>query len=60
MTRRNKIWLVVAVLFTLLNIGGAGYAAAGEEWIHTCIHAALALVGEYFVWRLTLGRAVRT
>jgi hypothetical protein len=52
MTRRSKVWLVVAVLFTLVNLAGAGIAAADGELLHTCIHVALLLLGAYFVWRL--------
>jgi O-antigen/teichoic acid export membrane protein len=58
MTRRSRIWLVVALLFTLLNLVAAGMAALGGELLHTCIHAALLLLGSYFVWRLGLRREV--
>ena len=53
MTRRPKLWLVVASLFTLVNVAGAGFAAAGGEGLHTAAHVALTLVGANFVRRLT-------
>ena len=56
MSRGAKVGLVVAVLFVLVNLGGAGMAAASGEWIHTGIHASLVLVGELLVWRLVRGR----
>ena len=52
MNRRARIWLVVAVLFTIINVLGGVVAALRAELVHTGIHVALALLGEYFVWRL--------
>ena len=52
MTRRSKLWLAAASLFTVLNLGGAGFAAADGEWLHTAAHIGLMLVGAYFVWRI--------
>lgn len=52
MTRRSKIWLALASLFTLVNVGGAGFAAAGAEGLHAATHVGLAFVGAYFMWRL--------
>ena len=52
MTRRSKIGLVAAVLFSLVNALGAVYAAVHGELLHTAIHAALLLVGEFFIFRL--------
>jgi hypothetical protein len=55
MTRqRAKLWLVVASLFALLNLGAAGVAAVAGEALHTVAHIALSLLGAYFVWRLGL------
>jgi hypothetical protein len=59
MTRRSKVWLAVAVLFTLLNLGGAVMAAAQGELLHSASHVALTLVGAYVVWRLAPGRYAR-
>ena len=53
MTRRSKFWRVVAALFTLINVAGAGFAAASGEGIHTAVHVALLLLGAYLVWWLT-------
>jgi len=53
MTRqRAKLWFVVATLFTLINVGGAGMAAVAGEGLHTAAHVALVILGAYFVWRL--------
>lgn len=52
MTRGMKIWWVVAVLFSLVNLVAEVFAAARWEVLHACIHALLLLVGVYFVWRL--------
>jgi hypothetical protein len=51
-TRRSKIWLIVASLFTLINILGAGYAATNREVLHTAVHVGLGVLGVYFVWRI--------
>jgi hypothetical protein len=53
MTRRAKIWRVVAVLFVVVNLAGGVYAALRGEVLHAGIHAALMLLGQYAVWRLT-------
>lgn len=52
MTRRARIGLVVAVLFSLLNLGGLGYAVAMGELLHSVVHAVLFAVGAYLAWRL--------
>jgi hypothetical protein len=52
MTRRSKIWLVLAALFTLLNLAGVPMAAAAGERLHTAAHVGLMLLGAYLVWRL--------
>ena len=52
MTRRSKILLVVAALFTLANLGGAGIAAVRGEGIHTAVHVVLLLLGAYWIRRL--------
>lgn len=52
MALRSKVWWVVAVLFSVVNLAGAVYAAWQEEKLHTDIHVGLLLVGAYFVWRL--------
>ena len=53
MSRRAKVWRIVAALFTLVNVGGVGFAAAAGEGPHTAIHVVLTVLGVYAVWRLT-------
>ena len=53
MSRRAKVWRIVAALFTLINVGGAAYAAVLGEGPHTAIHVVLAILGIYAAWRLT-------
>lgn len=52
MTRRSKVWWVVAVVFSLVNLAGAIFAALQGEPVHTGIHGGLLLIGGYLVWRL--------
>jgi hypothetical protein len=51
MTRRAKIWALVAGLFSVTNVAGAGYAIALGEFPHAAAHVGALLVG-YVVWRL--------
>jgi hypothetical protein len=56
-TRRAKVWLIVADVFALANLAGAGMAAAQGEMLHTTAHLGLVVLGLYVAWRLgTLGR----
>lgn len=59
MTRRSKVWLVVAGLFLAVNVGGAIFAAAVGELPHALLHVALAFPGAYLVWRLAPNRYAR-
>lgn len=59
MTRRSKVWLVVAGVFTAVNVGGAVYAGALGEMSHTGLHVVLSLLGAYVVWRLAPGGYAR-
>lgn len=52
MTRRTRIWLVVASVFTAINVGGGVYAAVMREGPHAGIHIVLTAVGVYWMWRL--------
>ena len=52
MTRRSKVWLTVASLFTAINLVGAGLAAAMREGIHAGSHVAFGLLGAYWMWRV--------
>lgn len=59
MTRRSKVWLVVAGLFLIVNVGGAIFAAAVGEPLHALLHVALVFPGAYLVWRLAPNRHTR-
>jgi hypothetical protein len=48
--------LVAASLFTFINLGGAGFALAGGEMLHTAAHVVGLVVGAYFMWRLASQR----
>jgi hypothetical protein len=52
MTRRAKVWLVVAVLFTVANAGAAVVAASWGQPRHAGVHVALALLGAWLAWQL--------
>jgi hypothetical protein len=60
MSRRSKIWLVVAVLFVVVNLVGAGMAIAAAELLHATVHTVLALAGAYAAGRLLATRRVAT
>jgi hypothetical protein len=51
MTRRSRLWTVIAGLFTIVNVAGAGFAIALREPLHAATHLGLLLVG-YVVWKL--------
>jgi hypothetical protein len=54
MTRRSKVWLVAAVLFTVVNFAAGVLAAVQGEFLHASVHAGLLLVGVYYtrrIWR---------
>ena len=55
MTRRARIWRAVAVLFTVINIGGAIAAAVGDEPLHAAAHVGL-IVATLVVWRIAARR----
>ena len=59
MTRRSKVWLVLAVLFTFVNLAGGVFAAWAGELLHTGAHAGLMLLGASLVWRLAPRRDAR-
>jgi hypothetical protein len=54
--RRSIGWLVGAVLFLVVNLGGALMAAAQGELLHAGIHAGLLLPGAYLLWWLARRR----
>jgi hypothetical protein len=52
MTRRFRLWLVVATLGTLANVAGGVMAVVSGEALHAGVHAGLALLGAYAIRRL--------
>lgn len=52
MIGRTVLWRVVAALFTVVNLAGAGYAMAQSERLHAGVHVVLALLGAYALRRL--------
>ena len=52
MSRLSVVWLVLAVLFTLVNVAGMFMPAVWQDPMHGGLHVALAIVGAYVVWRL--------
>jgi hypothetical protein len=52
MTGRSKFWLVIAAIFTLINLAGAVYALALGEALHAAAHVALLFPGAYLMSRL--------
>jgi hypothetical protein len=57
MTRRSKIWRVLAALFVFINLAGFGYAVALGQMLHAAVHVGLLAAG-YLVWSL-VARAPR-
>ena len=56
MTRRSMLGLVATVVYILINVGGAIYAAYMAEPMHASLHLALLLPG---AWMLSRLRATR-
>ncbi len=56
MTRRSKVWRVLAAVYVLINVGGAGAAIASGQWLHAGVHFVLLLpvAGAYLVRRPAL------
>ena len=57
MTLRSRFWRVVVVLFLLVNLFGAGYAAIHGELAHLGLHAGLLLLTVFLIWRTSARRA---
>jgi hypothetical protein len=57
MSRRARIWRVIAALFIVANVGGAGVALLEDEPLHAALHVGL-IVATFVVWRF-LSRAQR-
>jgi hypothetical protein len=45
MTQPSKLWRVAALLYILINVGGAAYALSMGEGRHAFMHAVLLAVG---------------
>ena len=56
MDRRSKRWMAAALLFLLVNVAGAAYAAMQGEIRHAGLHIVLLLPGLYLVRRLAANR----
>jgi hypothetical protein len=52
MTRRSKLWLAAATIFTAINFFGGILAAAQMEMMHVLVHAVLTVVGTVVIWRI--------
>jgi len=50
--RRRKLWVTGMWLFTLLNVGGAIFAARAAEPLHAAAHLALSMLGAFILLRL--------
>jgi hypothetical protein len=59
MKRRFTVGLVLAALFTLVNIGGGVYAGLMGEVRHAGLHVLLAAVGIYLTWVVGARRRLR-
>ena len=56
MTFKPAIWYPIAVVLSVINLAGAGFAARAAEPWHATIHAALALAFGLWAQRLRPGR----
>jgi hypothetical protein len=52
-TPRSRLWRAAAVLFVLINVGGAAMGVAMGQRAHTAEHVVLLIlgIGAYTVWR---------
>ena len=58
MTKRIKLWFYGSLLFALLNVGGAVFAAdVSGDPAHVATHVFLAFLGLYVAWRVRRPRA---
>ena len=58
MTRRIKLWFYGSLLFALVNVGGAVFAAdVSGDPAHTATHVFLAFLGLYVAWRVRRPRS---
>jgi hypothetical protein len=52
MSRQSKVWLVLAVLFTLGNAIFALVPEVRQDPMHDRLHVTLSIVGAFAVWQL--------
>lgn len=55
MTFKPAIWHPIAVVLSVINVVGAGFAARSTEPLHATVHAALALAFGLWAQRLRRG-----
>lgn len=55
MTVKATIWYPIALVLTVINVAGVGYAVRPLEPLHAAIHAALALAFGLWARRLRTG-----
>ena len=51
MSLRAKLWLLLAFVFTCVNVFGVWYAAVHRELMHTAVHAGLLVLTAMLVRR---------
>jgi hypothetical protein len=56
MTFKPAIWYPIAVVLSVINLLGAGFAAGEAQPLHATVHAALALAFGLWAQRLRQGR----
>jgi hypothetical protein len=56
MARRRTIWVMVAALFTLVNVLGLAYAIFFREPMHGAAHLGGAFIGAIWLWWLMARR----
>ena len=49
---KPAIWLPIAVILTVVNLAGGGYAAGQAESLHAGVHGVLALACGWWAYRL--------
>lgn len=57
MSARRRILLAIAVVFTLVNVGGLVAAGIAREVLHATVHAALTVPGALAVGALAQRRS---
>jgi hypothetical protein len=56
MTFKPAIWYPIAVVLSVVNLAGVGFAASKAEPLHAAVHAALALAFGLWAQHLRQGR----